>query len=295
MVTPFKADGRTVYEAGVHQLVDRLVGQGVHGVFVAGTTGEAWALDDEQFARLVRFAREAVAGRVPLYAGVSCPSTAGAMARARLAEQSGADVAVSLAPYYIPPGQADIVRHFQALAQATALPVIVYQYPGIVKASITLDTYQALAQIDGVAGVKDSLADATEFYHMILALRGNGQNFRLFLGSDVLTATAVQMGAQGTVPSISNIAAPYIVGAYEAALAGRWAEATAVQAKGSAMKSIYRVVRTDAPFDGFLAGLKAALALLGVEAGPPAAPLRPCASSEVTQIERILREGGLLT
>ena len=103
-------------------------------------------------SRLVRFAKEALAGRVPLYAGVSHHSTAGAVARARLAEHLGADVVVSLAPYYIPPGQADIVRHFQALAQATSLPIIIYQYPGIVKTSIALATYVELAKIPGVVG-----------------------------------------------------------------------------------------------------------------------------------------------
>jgi 4-hydroxy-tetrahydrodipicolinate synthase len=294
MVTPLRGDGVTVHEAGVHQLVERLVTQGVHGVFVAGTTGEVWALDDEQWSRLVRFAREALAGRAPLYAGVSHPSTAGAVARARLAESLGADVIVSLAPYYIPPGQADIVRHFQALANATALPIIIYQYPGIVKASITLPTYVELARIPGVVGVKDSLADVTEFHHMVLTLRGGGQDFRLFLGTDVLGNVAVMLGAQGLVPSLSNIAAPYIVGAYEAALAGDWRRSVAIQAQASALKAIYRVASGDGPFDGFLAGLKAALTVLGVEAGPPAAPLRACTAAEAETIAEILRRGGLL-
>ncbi len=279
MVTPLRADGVTVHEAGVHQLVERLVTQGVHGVFVGGTTGEVWALDDEQWSRLVRFAKEAVDGRVPLYAGVSHPATAGAVARARLAEQLGADVLVSLAPYYIPPGQADIVRHFAALSDASALPIIVYQYPGIVKTSISLATYGELAKIPRVVGVKDSLADVTEFHHMILTLRDNGQDFRLFLGTDVL----------------GNVAASYIVQAYEAALAGDWQRSLAVQAQASALKAVYRAVSGDGPFDGFLAGLKGALTLLGVEAGPPAAPLRPCTAAELEALAEILRGGDLLS
>jgi 4-hydroxy-tetrahydrodipicolinate synthase len=295
MVTPLKADGVTVHEAGVHQLVERLVTQGVHGVFVAGTTGEVWALDDEQWSRLVRFSKEAVRGRAPLYVGVSHHSTAAAVARTRLAEKLGADVVVSLAPYYIPYGQADIVRHFQALARATALPIIIYQYPGIVKASISLATYVELAKIPGVVGVKDSLADATEFHHMCLALRADGQDFRLFLGTDVLGNVAVLMGAQGLVPSLGNVAAPYIVEAYEAAVAGDWQRSVAAQAKASAMKAIYRVVSGDGPFDSFLAGLKGALAVLGIEAGPPAAPLRPCTDEEAATIAGILRQGGLLS
>jgi 4-hydroxy-tetrahydrodipicolinate synthase len=295
MVTPLHADGVTVHEAGVHQLVERLVTHGVHGVFVAGTTGEVWALDDEQWSRLVRFTREALRGRAPLYAGVSHPSTAGAVARARLAEQLGADIIVSLAPYYISPGQADIVRHFQALANATALPILVYQYPGIVKASISLATYVELAKIPGVVGVKDSQADVTEFHHMLLTLRGDGEDFRLLLGTDVLGNVAVMMGAQGLVPGLGNVAANYIVESYAAALAGDWQRSVAVQAQVSAIKAIYQVVSGDGPFDGFLAGLKGALALLGVDAGPPAAPLRPCTAAEAEAIADILRCGGLLS
>src|SRR5512143_280848 len=98
MITPLRADGVTVHEKGVHQQVERLVSQGVHGVFVGGTTGEVWALDDVQWAHLVTFAKEAVRGRVPLYVGISHASTAGAAARARQAEKLGADVVVSLAP-----------------------------------------------------------------------------------------------------------------------------------------------------------------------------------------------------
>lgn len=295
MVTPLRADGVTVHETGVHQLVDRLVQDGVHGVFVGGTTGEVWAMDDDQWSRLVRYAREALRGRVPLYAGVSHPSTAGAVARARLAEQLGADVVVSLAPYYISPGQADIIRHFQALANATSLPIVIYQYPGIVKASISRNTYVELAKIPGVVGVKDSLADVTEFHHMLLDLRGNGQDFRLLLGTDVLGTVVVMMKAQGLVPSLGNVAARYIVQGYEAALAQDWERSLALQGQTSLVKEIYRVVPGDGPFDGFLAGLKGALELLGVEAGPPAAPLRPCSAAEADALADILRRGGLLS
>lgn len=295
MVTPLRADGVTVHEAGVHQLVERLVTDGVHGVFVAGTTGEAWALDDEQWSYLVRFAKEALRGRIPLYVGVSHPSTAGAVARARRAEQLGADVLVSLAPYYIAPGQADIVRHFQALAAATALPIIVYQYPGIVKTSIALATYAELAKIPNVVGVKDSQADVTEFHQMALTLREHGQDFRLFLGTDVLGNVAVLLGAQGLVPSLGNIAGRYLVEAYEAAVAGDWPRSVALNAQASALKAVYRVVAGDGPFDGFLAGLKGALTVLGVEAGPPAPPLRPCTAAEADALADILRRGGLLS
>lgn len=294
LVTPFQPDGVTVNTAALQQLVDRLIRQGAHGIFVGGTTGEIWALDETQWERLVVAGVEACAGRVPFYAGVSHPSTAGAVARTRRAARLGVDVAVSLAPYYTPPSQIDIVRHFTALAQASDLPVLIYQFPGIVKTSITLPTYLALADVPGVVGVKDSQADVTEFRHMVEQLRADGRDFRLFLGTDALTDVAVLLGAQGTVPSIGNIAMPHLAAAFAAAEAGDWQAAAIPQRKINKLKAVYRVAATESWGDGFIVGLKAALEILGVPAGPPAAPLTPCTAAQREQIAGLLREGGLL-
>lgn len=294
LVTPFHADGVTVNEAALQHLVDRLIGQGAHGIFVGGTTGEIWALDEAQWERLIVAGVEACGGRVPFYAGVSHPSTAGAVARTRRAARLGADVVVALAPYYTPPSQIDIIRHFTALAQASDLPVLIYQFPGIVKTSITLPTYVALAAVPGVAGVKDSQADVTEFRHMIERLRGDGGDFRMFLGTDALTDVAVLLGAQGTVPTIGNIAMPYLAEAFAAAQAGDWSRSAAAQLKINKLKAIYKVAATESWGDGFIVGIKAALEILGVPVGPPAAPLHAGNAAEREAIAGILREGGLL-
>lgn len=294
LVTPLCVDGVTVNEAGVRHLVDRLIRQGAHGVFVGGTTGEIWALDEAQWERLVATGIEACAGRVPFYAGVSHPSTAGAVARTKRAARLGADVVVALAPYYTPPSQGDIIRHFTALAAASDLPVLIYQFPGIVKVSLTLPTYAALAEVPGVVGVKDSQADVTEFRHMIELLRRDGRDFRMFLGTDALTDIAVLLGAQGTVPSIGNVAMPYLAEAFEAAVAGDWVRSAAAQLKINKLKAIYKVAATESWGDGFIVGLKCALDLLGVEVGPPAAPLRSCNTAEREAIAALLHEGGLL-
>lgn len=295
IITPFQSDGATVHERGVHQLVERLIGQGVHGIFPGGTTGEVWALDDEQWSRLVRFCVEAVRGRVPVYAGVSQPGTAGAVARAKLAERLGADIVVSLAPYYAPPSQRDIVRHFQALASATALPVVIYQFPGIVKVSIALPTYAELAQIPNVVGVKDSLADVTEFRHMLNLLRGDGQDFRMFMGSDILADCVVLMGGQGVVPSISNVVGGWLVVAFESAVGGEWARSRGILSRVADLKAMYHITATGSIFDGLIASLKGALELMGVESGPPAAPIARLNAEQMKALETLLRTSGVLS
>ncbi len=294
LVTPLHEDGVTVNTEALQQLVDRLIRQGAHGIFVGGTTGEIWALDEVQWERMVVAGVEACGRRVPFYAGVSHPSTAGAVARVRRAARLGVDVVVSLAPYYTPPSQVDIIRHFTALAQASDLPVLIYQFPGIVKTSITVPTYEALADIPNIVGVKDSQADVTEFRHMIERLRADGRDFRLFLGTDALTDVAVLLGAQGTVPSIGNIAMPHLAEAYAAALAGDWPRSAAAQLKINRLKAVYRVAATESWGDGFIVGLKAALEIMGVPVGPPAAPLRACNAEERRQIAALLRAAELL-
>ncbi len=292
-VTPFEEDGCTVSEPGVHRLVDFLVEQGVQAVFVAGTTGEAAALDDLQWRRLVRAAAGALRGRLPLLAGVLAPTTALAAARARQAADLGADVVVATAPYYYVASPRELVAHFRAIAQATTLPVLLYNIPQNTKVPLTLETCLELARLDGVVGLKDSSGDVTQFRKAVLALRAGGRDFRMFLGTDLLTDVAVLIGAQGTVPSLANVAGRDLAAAFEAACSGDWARAAHHQSRIAALTRIYDV-RGEVPQTGILVGLKCALALLGVPVGPPAPPAFPPTEEEFRRVEALLREGGLL-
>ncbi len=292
-VTPFEDDGCTVSEGGVHQLVDFLVGQGVHGIFVAGTTGEAAALDDLQWRRLVRAAGDALQGRVPLLAGAIAPTTALAAARARQAADLGADVVVATTPYYYLPGRREVVAHFHAIARATPLPVLLYNIPQNTKVHLTLDVCMELVRLEQIVGLKDSAGNVTEFRKAVLALRAGGRDFRMFLGTDHLTDVAVLVGAQGTVPSLGNIAGRELVAVFEAASAGDWERAARHQARVADLARIYEV-RGEVHQTGIIVGLKCALTLMGIAAGPPAPPASPPTREELRQVEAILREGGLL-
>ncbi len=293
MVTPFEPDGQTVSEQGAHALVDFVIEQGAHGIFVAGTTGESAALNDVQWQRLVRFTVAATNKRVPVLAGVTAPTTALTTVRARWAAEAGADVVVSTIPYYYPPSQREIVDHFHAIAQATTLPVLLYNIPQTTKIGITLDSYLQLARHPQIVGLKDSAGNVTEFRKALLALRADGRDFRMFFGTDQLTDVAVLIGAQGTVPSLGNIAARDLGAAYDAAIAGDWATSAAHQQRAIALTRIYDVSR-DAHQTGIIVGLKCALNLMGIPVGPPAAPMRALNADETRQVAEILRAHGLL-
>jgi len=293
MVTPFEDDGITVSEGGLEQLVDFLVEQGVHGIFVAGTTGEAAALDDTQWRRLVQAAHRAVRGRLPLLAGVIAPTTALAAARARWAADLGADVVVATTPYYYLPSPREIVAHFREIARATTLPVLLYNIPQNTKVHLTLDTCLELAGLEGIVGLKDSAGNVTEFRKAVLALRRAGRDFRMFLGTDHLTDVAVLVGAHGTVPSLGNVAGRELVAAYEAAVAGDWTSSTRHQERAAALARIYDVGR-EIHQTGIIVGLKCALNLMGIKVGPPARPMLPASAEEIRHVEEVLRQGGLI-
>jgi 4-hydroxy-tetrahydrodipicolinate synthase len=294
IVTPFEPDRTTVHEQGLQQLIERLINQGVHGIFVAGTTGEAWALGDDQWDRLVRISAEVCQNRVPLYAGVSHASTAGACARARRASALGADFVVSLAPYYMAPTQDDVVRHFAALAADSSLPVLIYQFPGISKVSIRVDTFVRLAAIPGIIGVKDTQADIAVFREMRDALRSENRDFRMLLGSDILTDVAVMLGADGSIPALANLAAVDLVEVYSAACAGDYARAAEAQLRADRYRKIFFVL-PEGGVGGAVTGIKCALTLLGVEAGLPAEPLPILNARQVAQVESLLDAAGART
>lgn len=293
LVTPFLPDGYTVSESGVHNLVDFVLAQGVHGLFVAGTTGEVAALDDAQWQRLVRFAVEACGGRAPVLAGAIAPSTAQAAARARWAAELGADAVVATVPYYYPPSPREIVAHYRAIAQATPLPLVIYNIPQLTKVGMTSEIYWQLARLPQVIGLKDSSGNITEFRRAVIRLRANRDDFKLLLGSDHLTDVAILIGGHGTVPSLGNLAGRHLVAAYEAAVAGDWATSVAHQERALPITQIYEVC-PDGPQTGIIVGLKCALNLLGIEVGPPAAPMHPLDDSQMRAVERILKDNGML-
>jgi len=293
MVTPLEDDGITVREQGVRQLVDLLIEMGVHGIFVAGTTGEAAALDDTQWRRLVQVASSALRGRVPLLAGVIAPSTALAAARARWAADLGADVVVAAAPYYYLPSRGELVAHFREIARATSLPVLLYNIPQNTKVHLDLAACLELVDEEQIVGLKDSAGDVTEFRKAVLALRGGGRDFRMFLGTDHLTDVAVLVGAQGTVPSLGNIAGRELVAAYQAAVAGDWAASARHQERVAVLARVYAVGR-EIHQTGIIVGLKCALTLMGIPVGPPAPPVLPPRGEEFRYVEQVLREGGLI-
>jgi 4-hydroxy-tetrahydrodipicolinate synthase len=276
-----------VDRAGMGRVIEYLLGGGVHGIFVLGATGEFPWLDDRQRATAVEAAVDAVAGRVPVIAGIAEISRRHAIANARTAYAAGADFVMATAPYFgsMAVEQGWILEHFRAIAGETGAPVMLYNVPPWI-ADISPATIATLAELDNVVGMKDS----ADFIHLqdVLA-RTRGRNFRVLCGIEGHLLGALLMGAHGATPSSANLNPALFVRLYEAATEGRVEEARPMQEGAS------RFVQELEAFPSWFSLIKAGLHLLGLCGPTVAGPLPALTADETERLRAILVGYGLLS
>ena len=195
LITPFR-DG-SVDEKAFQELVAWQITEGTHAVVPCGTTGESPTLSHDEHKRVVELCIDVAKGKIPVIAGTGSNSTAEAIALTAHAKQAGADAALVVAPYYNKPSQEGLFRHFEAIAKAVDIPIIVYNIPGRSVVNISVETFVRLAKIPNIVGVKDATADLTRPLQMRVAL---GEGFCQLSGED---GTATAFNAQGGVGCIS--------------------------------------------------------------------------------------------
>ena len=185
IVTPMHEDGSLDLNA-FRKLLDWHVQEGTDAVVVVGTTGESPTVNVEEHCELIKVAVEHVAGRIPVIAGTGGNSTAEAIELTEFAKKAGADMSLSVVPYYNRPTQEGMYRHFKAIAEAVELPILLYNVPGRTVADMANDTILRLAQVPGIVGVKDATgnldrATADGVFQLMLQLaREQGTAFVLF-------------------------------------------------------------------------------------------------------------------
>ena len=195
LITPFR-DGRVDIKA-FEAFVDWQIGEGSHGLVPCGTTGESPTLSDDEFAAVVGAAVKVAKGRVPVIAGTGSNSTAHAIELTQLAQKLGADAALVVTPYYNKPTQDGLYLHFEAIAKATRLPVLIYNIPGRSIVDMTPDTMGRLVKIANIVGVKDATANMARVTQQRASC---GPKFVQISGED---GTALGFNAHGGVGCIS--------------------------------------------------------------------------------------------
>ena len=282
MVTPMTSEGAVDY-AGAARLADYLVTQMRNdGLVISGTTGESPTTTDAEKDRLLRTVIEAVGGRARVVAGVGTNDTAHTCELARRAEQAGADALLVVTPYYNKPPQNGLLAHFTAAADATGLPVMLYDIPGRTGVPIKTETLIQLAQHPRIVAVKDAKGDMTAASLVMTAT-----DLAFYSGDDVVNLPWLSLGACGFVSVVGHVVGDRLAEMIEAYLSGD--VSTAVQLHRDMLPVFVGIMtRTQGVIT-----TKAALAMLGMPGGPVRPPLANATDAEVEQLRADLVAGGV--
>jgi 4-hydroxy-tetrahydrodipicolinate synthase len=285
LVTPL-TDRQSLDVAGLERLIAHVLGGGVHGLFVLGTTGEAAALDDAVRCALVRHTCRVVAGRVPVLVGVTDTRVAESVRMARFAAEVGADAVVVSAPFYLPLEQQELVAYVETIVTHQPLPCFLYNIPALTKTAYELETVRRLAELPGVIGMKDSSGelDYLERLRQLVAR----PDWSFFVGPEALLADAVQRGiAHGCVGGGANLAPALFVAIYDAAVRGDLERVAALRRGILLLDEVYRLAPGTS---SIIRGLKCGLSILGICRDVMGEPLRASTASERRSIEGKVEE-----
>ncbi len=280
MVTPFDADGGLDLD-GAQRLAEHLVAHGNDGLVVSGTTGEAATTSDGEKERLLRAVLEAVGDRARVLAGIGTSDTAHSTELARQAEKAGAHGLLVVTPYYTRPPQEGLVRHFSAVADATDLPVMLYDIPARTGLAIATETLLRVAEHERILAVKDAKEDLEAASTVLRAT-----DLAYYSGTDPLNLPLLAVGASGVVSVVGHVVGERLRAMADAHAGGRPDEATRLHLE---LMPVYTgTFRTQ----GVIL-TKAALTLLGLPAGPVRPPLVDATPEQVQRLRADLVAGGV--
>ena len=224
MVTPMSADGAVDYDAA-QRLASHLVDAGNDGLVISGTTGESPTTSDAEKEQLVRVIHEAVGDRAQIVAGVGTYDTLHSVELARQAEKAGATGLLVVTPYYSKPPQTGLIAHFRRIADATELPVMLYDIPGRSGVPITTDSLLTLAEHERIVAVKDAKGELFETTRVLA-----NSSLAIYSGEDALNLPLLALGAVGMVSVVAHVCADRYAAMVRAVDAGDLAEARRINA-----------------------------------------------------------------
>jgi 4-hydroxy-tetrahydrodipicolinate synthase len=220
IATPMREGGALDLPA-LRRLIDFHVANGTAGIVIVGTTGESPTVDVDEHCLLIKSAVEYAAGRVPVIAGTGANSTAEAIELAAFAAKAGADMHLSVVPYYNKPTQEGLYRHFRTIAERVDLPLILYNVPGRTVADLAHETTLRLADVPGIVGLKDATSDLGRFCELLKALADSGHSdFAIYSGDDLTGLPVMLSGGHGVISVTANVAPKLMSQMCAAALAG---------------------------------------------------------------------------
>lgn len=277
MVTPFNKEGAIDFQR-LPQLVAHLLDNHTEGIILAGTTGESPTLTHDEEITLFEEVIRLVDGRVPIICGVGTNDTRDSVAFVQeIAQMKGIDAGLAVVPYYNKPNQEGLYQHFKAIAEASDLPIILYNVPGRTVASLSVETTLRLAEIENIIAVKEctGIDTLTELIEKAPA------DFLVYTGEDSLAFANKALGGQGVISVASHIFGTDIYNMFQALTANDLPKAAAIQRQYLPKANALFSVPSPAP-------VKMALNYLGIEVGGLRLPLVACTTEETEQILGVL-------
>jgi 4-hydroxy-tetrahydrodipicolinate synthase len=282
IVTPMHEDGSLDLDAW-RRLIDWHVKEGTDGIVVVGTTGESPTVDFDEHHVLIKSAVEHANRRVPVIAGTGANSTREAIELAAYAKQAGADMSLSVVPYYNKPTQEGLYQHFRAIAEAVDIPHIVYNVPGRTVADLQNDTMLRLAQIPNIVGLKDATANLERGADLLRQLPAG---FSVYSGDDATGLALMLLGARGVISVTANVAPRLMHEMCAAALNPNVARARELNNR---LLGLHRNLFVEAnPIP-----VKWAVAQMGLIKSGIRLPLTPLANSCHERVRTAMREAGI--
>jgi len=284
IVTPMTPAGDVDFDA-LAALVEWHIAEGTDAIVAVGTTGESATLNVEEHIAVVRKVVEVSGKRIPVLAGTGANSTAEAIELTQLAKAAGADAALIVTPYYNKPPQEGLYRHFKAIAEAVAIPIVLYNVPGRTGCDMLPATVARLATIPNIVGIKEAKGELSRVREL-LAL-GLPKDFALYTGDDATARESILLGFHGDISVTANVAPKLMHALCVAALAGDAAQAAAIDAKLALLHKHLFVDPNPIP-------AKWALEQMGRISGGIRLPLVPLKSDYSEVVREALRAAGAL-
>ena len=283
LVTPFTKDG-AVDEPALRKLVDWQIEQGIHFLVPCGSTGEAATMTPAEHRRVVEITVEQAKGRVPIVAGAGSNDTVKAVAMSKEMKAAGATHLLHVSPMYNKPPQRGIIEHFKRIADATDLPVVVYNVPGRTGSNIEAKTTLALAQVKHIAAVKEASGNLGQITDI---LRERAANFAVLSGDDEMTLAVMAAGGDGVISVISNATPKAMAQLCDLAAKGDITGAKKIHFQLLPWMRAAFVESNPIP-------VKAAMAMLGRMGNHLRLPLVPLAETHTETVRAALRSAGAL-
>lgn len=277
LVTPFLSN--QVNYPMLEQLLRRQMESGIHAVVLCGTTGEAPTLTDAEKIEIFRRGKSFVEDGCTIIAGTGSNCTAHAVDLSIAAEEAGADALLVVSPYYNKATSEGLYAHYEAIAQAVHIPIILYNVPSRTGVDMPVEVYRRLSRIPNIVGVKEASTDITKITKILAAC---GPRFSVWSGNDDLTLPVIALGGKGVISVTANVAPVQVQALASAALDGDLDTASSLQLRLQPLNELMFCAVNPIP-------VKAAMRLIGYDCGFCRLPLTPLPGEHFEKLEKLLK------